>query len=58
MSAIAKIWRNCIERGDQKYSNCPFRWRKEVLELMTQDVKDNVITAEQFKEFTGQEYTE
>lgn len=56
--AIAKIWRNRIEAGTQQFSDCPARYKAQVLTLMRQDVVDGIITAEQFEELTGQPYEE
>lgn len=56
--AVARIWRNRIEKGTQQFSNCPDLYRQKVLTLMRQDVVNGVITAEQFEELTGQPYEE
>lgn len=53
---MAKIWRNRIEAGDQLFENCPKRYQADVLALMRQDVKDGIITAEEFETLTGQPY--
>jgi len=53
---MAKIWRNRIEAGDQLFENCPQRYKVQVLELMSNDVENGVITAERFEELTGQPY--
>lgn len=53
---MAKIWRNRIEAGDQLYSNCPAKYRPDVLTYMRQDVTDGLITAAQYKELTGEDY--
>lgn len=53
---MAKIWRNRIEAGDQEFSHCPDKYKPQVLALMSQDVADGKITAEQFEEMTGQPY--
>lgn len=55
---MPKIWRNRIEAGDQKFADCPQKYKNQVLELMRQDVKDGIITAEQFEELTGIPYEE
>ncbi len=54
--AIAKIWRNRIEAGDQLFKDCPKKFKDQVLTIMRQDVVDGVITAEQFEELAGQPY--
>ena len=53
---MVKIWRNRIEAGDQLFENCPQRYKAGVLALMREDVKNNIITKEQFEELTGQPY--
>lgn len=55
---MAKIWRNRIEAGDQLFENCPERYKQQVVALMRQDVKNGIITAEQFTELTGLPYEE
>lgn len=53
---MAKIWRNRIIAGDQQFSDCPARYRNQVLALLRADVENGVITAEEFTELTGQPY--
>lgn len=53
---MAKIWRNRIVAGTQKFSDCPARYKAQVLELLRQDVENGVITAERFEELTGEPY--
>ena len=53
---MAKIWRNRIIAGDQLFSNCPARYKNQVLALLQQDVENGIISAEQYTEFTGLEY--
>lgn len=53
---MAKIQRNRIEAGDQLFENCPKRYQAQVLALMSQDVENGIITAEEFEELTGQPY--
>jgi hypothetical protein len=55
LSAMAKIWRNRIEAGTQIYSDCPAKYRPDVLTYMRQDVTDGLITAEEFKTLTGED---
>ena len=45
---MAKIWRNRIEAGTQVFSDCPDKYKKDVLGLMQQDVEDGVITQEKY----------
>ena len=55
---MAKIWRNRIEAGTQFFSACPEKYKKDVLKLLQEDVKNNVITPERYKEISGEDYTE
>ena len=50
---MAKIWRNRIEAGDQLFQDCPDRYKADVLRLMQEDVRNNVITKERYEELTG-----
>ena len=50
---MAKIWRNRIEARDQLFENCPDRYKSEVLRLMQEDVRNNIITKEYYEELTG-----
>ena len=45
---MAKTWRNRIEAGTQVFSDCPEKYKKDVLKLMQQDVEDGVITQEEY----------
>lgn len=53
---MAKIWRNRLEAGTQKWEDCPEKYRVDVLKLLKDDVKKDKITAERFKEITGEDY--
>ena len=53
---MAKIWRNRLIAGTQKFEYCPARYKDEVVALLRQDVADGVITAERFKEITDIDY--
>lgn len=54
--AMAKIWKNRIVAGTQIFTDCPDRYKDKVIELLQQDVKDEKITAERYKELTGLDY--
>ena len=54
--SMAKIWRNRLIAGTQKFEDCPARYKGEVVALLRQDVADGTITAERFKEITGMDY--
>lgn len=45
---MAKIWRNRIEARTQVFSDCPEKYKKDVLKLMQQDVENGVITQEEY----------
>lgn len=55
---MAKIWRNRIEGRTQLFSECPERYKKDVLDLMIQDVADGIITEDVFFELTNMIYKE
>lgn len=47
---MAKIWRNRLEAGTQKFSDCPQRYRAAVIELLEADVEAGVITEDKYQE--------
>ena len=53
---MAKIWRNRIIAGTQTFSNCPDRYKNDVLTLLRADVESGTITVEVFEELTGETY--
>ena len=53
---MAKIWRNRIVAGTQKFEDCPDRYKNDVLELMRKDVANGDLSAEKFEELTGVKY--
>mgnify|MGYP003468161549 CR=1 FL=1 len=53
---MAKIWRNRIVAGTQKFADCPDRFKDNVLALLRADVANGTITAEKFEELTGETY--
>lgn len=53
---MAKIWRNRLEAGTQKWADCPERYRAEVDALLKADVVSGKITAERYREITGKDY--
>ena len=55
---IAKSYWRLIKAGRKDISTVPDSVKEDVLTLAKQDVADGVITPEQYKEFTGEEYTE
>lgn len=53
---MAKIWRNRLEAGTQKWEDCPEKYRADVLKLLKDDVRKGKISPERFKEITGEDY--
>ena len=47
---MAKIWRNRLIDGTQKFSECPERYKTAVLALLQADVKNGVISQERYEE--------
>lgn len=56
MIIMAKIWRNRLIAGTQKFSDCPEKYKTEVVVLLREDVANGIITAERFKEITDMDY--
>lgn len=52
---MARIWARGLERGTQKYADCPVRYKEQTKAILKQDVEDNVISADKYKEITGEE---
>nr|DAJ79369.1 MAG TPA: Dolichol-phosphate mannosyltransferase subunit [Caudoviricetes sp.] len=50
---MAKVWKNRIEAGAQKFSDCPERYKEDVLQLLREDVDKNVISEDRFYVLTG-----
>lgn len=61
---MAKIWRNRIEAGTKKLSNCPLKYRTEVIELIREDLAEGTFTEQQLRQLvddgmmTEEEYNE
>ena len=47
---MAKIWRNRLIDGTQKFSECPAKYRDAVLAILQDDVKNGVISQERYEE--------
>lgn len=52
---MARIWVRRLEAGTQKFESCPTRYKEQVKTILKQDVEDNVISADKYKEITGEE---
>ena len=53
---MAKIWRNRIIARTRTFDEVPMTWKNQVRMLLRLDVKNNVITAEEYEELTGEPY--
>ena len=59
---MAKIWINRIIARTKKYSDCPLRYKDDVLNLLKEDAANETVTpfgkmtAEMFYELTGEVY--
>ena len=67
---MAKIWRNRIEAGTQRLDHCPQKYRNDVIRLIQEDlesgaytkeqlaqlVEDGMMSPEEYKEITGENY--
>ena len=53
---MARIWANRLEAGTQQWENCPERYKASVKELLKSDVVNGVITADEYKNITGEPY--
>ena len=55
---MSKIWRNRILAEDKTFDECPKKYKAQVLALLRIDVENNIITAEEFENLTGEPYAE
>lgn len=51
-----EIWANRLIAGTKKWAEMPPARQKAVKEILAADVKDNTITADKYKEITGEDY--
>ena len=70
VNSMVKIWRNRIEAGTQRLSECPHKYRAGVVTLIQSDLENGsysidelrqlvdsgMMTEEEFKEITGEDY--
>lgn len=47
---MAKIWRNRIEAGTKKLSNCPVKYRADVIALIQEDIANGAFTTDQLRQ--------
>ena len=61
---MAKIWRNRIEAGTKMLSNCPQKYRSDVIALIQADLAEGTFTDAQLRQLvesgmmTAAEYAE
>lgn len=53
---MARIWARALERGTQKYADCPVRYKEQTKAVLLQDVADNIISRDRYKEITGEDF--
>lgn len=53
-----EIWANRLVAGTKLWAEMPASRRKAVKKILVERVKDNEITADRYKEITGEEYAE
>lgn len=55
---MGKIWRNRLIAGTQFFSECPDKYKEEVVALLKEEVANGNpdCTAERFEEITGMPY--
>lgn len=51
-----EIWANRLVAGTKSWAEVPASRKKAVKAVLVQRVEDNEITADQYKEITGEEY--
>ena len=56
VNPIAKSYWRLIKAGRKEYNVVPNNVKEDVLTLAMQDIDNGVITKEQYKEITGEEY--
>ena len=47
---MAKIWAKRLEAGTQIFSECPDKYKNDVLKILQADVANGKITEEQYQE--------
>ncbi len=55
---MAKIYYRSIIGGSKTINDVPSRWVDQVKALFAADVASGLITKEQYKEYTGEDYGE
>ena len=49
---MPKIWRNRIIAGDKEFSSCPSAYKNAVIDLLKDDVKNGIISNDDYDRFT------
>ena len=57
IKAIAHSYWRSIKRGVRTFDSLPASVRKDVRALARADVKNGIITAEEYKPYIGEEYS-
>lgn len=55
---MARIWATCLETGTKTWESVPAFRRTDVLAALGADVQAGRITADQYREITGEMYEE
>lgn len=53
---MARIWARRLEAGTQEWANCPTRYKEQTKAVLKQDVEDNIISKDRYKEITGEDF--
>lgn len=53
-----EIWANRLIAGSKTWTEMPVIRQAPVKKILLERVKENIITAKQYKEIIGEEYTE
>jgi hypothetical protein len=56
MKAIAYSYWRSIKRGNRTFDSIPANVKEDVRTLAREDVENGVITAEEYKEYIGENY--
>lgn len=53
---MARIWARRLEAGTQEWASCPPRYKEQTKAVLLQDVEDNIISRNRYKEITGEDF--
>ena len=54
---MERIWANRLEAGDQVWSSVPLFRKDKVRQIMQEDVRKGIISAERYREICGENYS-